>query len=131
MEAIGILLKKVGLREGVSSKNGQPWKTAEFLLEIPGNYVRHIKLDVRDGQAGRIDRFDSMIGKTVKVSFDIDAHEYQGRWYNEIVTWGIMEYIAGQQIPKSSAVDEPAPTNGDPSAKETNQDGEKDDDLPF
>ena len=119
MEITGILLKKVGVREGVSPRNGNPWKTAEFLVEIPGQYPRHIKFDVRDGQVGRIDRFESFVGKTVTVSFDIDAHEYQNRWINELNAWGVMEYVAGRQTPQTKY--EPAqPTNG-----------EQVDDLPF
>ena len=93
MEIQGILVKKVGEREGVSQRNGQPWKIAEYLVEIPGQYPRHIAFRVSDGQVGRIARFDSLIGKTVTVSFDIDAHEYEGRWFNEINAWGILEYI--------------------------------------
>jgi hypothetical protein len=33
------------------------------------------------------------VGKTVTVSFDIDAHEYEGKWFNELAAWGIMEYV--------------------------------------
>ena len=93
MEITGILVKKVGEREGVSQRNGLPWKTAEFLVEVPGQYPRHTNFSVSDGQVGRISRFESLIGKTVTVSFDIDAHEYQGRWFNDITAWGIMEYV--------------------------------------
>ena len=93
MEITGILVKQVAVREGVSQRNGQPWKIAEYLLEIPGQYPRHICFRVSDGQVGRIARFDSLIGKTVTVSFDIDAHEHEGRWFNEIGAWGVMEYI--------------------------------------
>ena len=93
MELTGILVKKLGENEGVSQRTGVAWKSADFLLEIPAQYTRHIKFDVRDGQQNRIARFESMIGKTVTVSFDIDAHEYQGRWFNELQAWGIMEYV--------------------------------------
>ena len=93
MEITGILVKQVAVREGVSQRNGQPWKIAEYLVEIPGQYPRHIAFRVSDGQVGRIARFDSLVGKTVTVSFDIDAREYEGRWFNEINAWGILEYI--------------------------------------
>ena len=93
METTGILVKQIAIREGVSKSNGNPWKIAEYLVEIPGQYPRHIAFRVSDGQVGRIARFDSLIGKTVTVSFDIDAREYEGRWFNEINAWGILEYI--------------------------------------
>ena len=97
MEVIGILQQKLGERNGVSQRNGQPWRKAEFLLVIPGRFERHINLSVSDGQQQRIARFESLIGKTVNVSFDIDAHMFEGRWFNDIDAWGIMEYVPGQQ----------------------------------
>lgn len=112
MEITGILMRKLGERSGVSQRNGQPWKTAEFLVEIPGQYPHHVNFSVRDGQVGRIARFESMIGKTVTVSFDIDAHEYEGRWFNELGAWGIMEYVAGRQIPQTTVAPEPQQDGG-------------------
>ena len=93
MEVTGILIKKTSEREGVSKQSGMPWKIAEYLIEMPGQFPRHINFRVSDGQVGRLARFDSLIGKTVTVSFDIDAHEYEGRWFNELNAWGIMEYV--------------------------------------
>lgn len=112
MEITGILMRKLGEREGVSQRNGQPWKTAEFLVEIPGQYPHHINFSVRDGQVGRIARFESLISKTVTVSFDIDAHEYEGRWYNELGAWGVMEYVAGRQIPQTTVAPQPQQDGG-------------------
>lgn len=105
-------MRKLGERSGVSQRNGQPWKTAEFLVEIQGQYPHHVNFSVRDGQVGRIARFESMIGKTVTVSFDIDAHEYEGRWFNELGAWGIMEYVAGRQIPQTTVAPEPQQDGG-------------------
>lgn len=129
METTGILVKQVAVREGVSQRNGQPWKIAEYLLEIPGQYPRHICFRVSDGQVGRIARFDSLVGKTVTVSFDIDAHEYEGRWFNEINAWGILEYInltqraANMVASQNAQVQSPQP--------ESNKEGGNDGDLPF
>ena len=129
MEITGILVKKVGEREGVSQRNGLPWKTGEYLVEIPGQYPRHVNFSVRDGQVGRIARFDSLVGKTVTVSFDIDAHEHEGRWYNEINAWGIVEYVNATtrqaNIEAAQSGQQPSPT------EQQNQEGEKNDDLPF
>lgn len=92
MDVTGILCKKLRDQSGISKRNGNPWRVADFLLEIQGQYPRHIKFSVSDGQSQRIARFEQLIGKTVTVSFDIDAHERDGSWYNEIGAWGIMEY---------------------------------------
>lgn len=98
MEITGILVKKIGEREGISSKNGQPWKQAEFLLEVIGQHTKHICFVVRNGLSGRVAHFDSLVGKNVTVSFDIDAREYEGRWYNELNAWGVMEHVPDRKI---------------------------------
>ena len=143
-------MRKIGEREGVSQRNGYAWKIAEFLVEIPGQYPRHINFRVSDGQTGRIAHFESLIGKTVTVSFDIDAREHEGRWFNEINAWGVMEYVAGRKITQTQFAPEPQQDGGTgaaPSASATttgnapspqpqgtgdaNQEGGKADDLPF
>ena len=128
METTGILVKQIAIREGVSKSNGNPWKIAEYLVEIPGQYPRHIAFRVSDGQVGRIARFDSLVGKTVTVSFDIDAHEYEGRWYNEINAWGILEYINQTQRAANMVAAQNAQA---PAPQQEAKEGGKDDDLPF
>lgn len=138
MEITGILHQKLGQREGVSQSNGNPWKIAEYLVEIPGQYPRHTVFKVKDGQVGRIARFDSLMGKTVTVSFDIDAHknESDGRWFNDIVAWGIMEYVVGRKIPQTTVAPDQAhngANEGQKAAPEANtESGEANNDgLPF
>ena len=132
MEITGILVKQTSMNQGVSKQSGNPWKIAEYLLEVPGQYSRHVNFKVSDGQVGRLARFDSLIGKNVTVSFDIDAHEYKDRWFNEISAWGVVEYIdqttrqaniAAAQQQQDKATDE-TQTTGD-------KRGDGNDDLPF
>ena len=139
MEVTGILVKQLDVREGVSKRNGLPWKIGEYLVEIPGQYPRHIAFRVSDGQVGRLARFDSLIGKMVTVSFDIDAHDHEGRWFNEINAWGIMEYInttqraANMQAAQAASGQQqadPFPPQVDAQGNSVN-DGEKGDGLPF
>ena len=40
--------------------------------------------DVSDGESGRIERLGIRTGLVMKVYFDIDAREKDGRWYNTI-----------------------------------------------
>ena len=108
MKQTGILLKKLGETSGVSQNTGNAWKNAEFLMEVPGQYPQHINFKVADGQSGRIAHFENHIGKTVTVSFDIDAREYNGRWYNDVKAWGCEEYVAGQAA-QQQAVQQTAP----------------------
>lgn len=95
MEITGIIIKKLSEREGVSKRTGSKWKTADFLFEVPGMYPRNIVFTVKDGQTGRVGYFEGMMGRTVVVSFGIDAHEHEGRWYNEVGAYGVRVYQAG------------------------------------
>jgi len=137
MEITGILVKQTSLKEGVSKQSGNPWKIAEYLVEVPGQYPRHAVFRVSDGTVGRIARFDSLVGKMVTVSFDIDAHEYEGRWFNEVGAWGIMEYIdqtTRQANIAAAQAQQPAdgakPT-AQPAATQPTEEEAKGDDLPF
>ena len=103
MEVRGKLTQKVGERKGVA-QNGTEWRRAEFLVEVPGRFPTKIVFSVRNVQ-NRIERFESLIGKDVEVSFDINAREYQGRWFNDVEAWGILNLedikSAGQQTQQS------------------------------
>lgn len=141
MEITGILVKQTSLKEGVSKTNGNPWKIAEYLVEVPGQYTRHTVFRVSDGTVGRVARFDGLVGKMVTVSFDIDAHEYEGRWFNEISAWGVMEYIdqttrqanmaAAQTQQPSAAQTQQSGTAGTGTAEPQPTESKDGDDLPF
>ena len=116
MEQTGILLRKLDEHSGVSQRTGNAWRNADFLMEVPGQYPQHINFTVADGQAGRIAHFEKHIGKTVTVSFDIDAHEYNGRWYNEVKAWGCKEYVAGQAAQQQAVQQTAPPASESPAA---------------
>ena len=101
MEVIGILAQKLNELGGINQNNGQAWKKANYLIEIPGNYPKRMVVSVMDGMEGRIARFDTRLGKTVVVRFEIDAREYNGKWYNDLRAWGCKEYVAGNTAPQS------------------------------
>ena len=129
MDVKGTLKEKTYEQEGVSKKNGNPYKVAEYLLEIPGDYVKHAVFKVMNGQNDRIARFDSMIGKMVTVSFDINAREYNGHWYNELSAWGIIENNPQKTEQKQDSFDELKQKDAVAAAAvKLNEQGEK---LPF
>lgn len=40
----------------------------------------------------KIQQMNIQVGQMLTVSVDIDAHEYQGRWYNQIRAWKAVPY---------------------------------------
>lgn len=90
MEFIGNLVEKLSEREG-DGKNGH-WKIASFLLQTVEMYPKRMVVDVNDSEmVKRIEKFEALVGKNVKVAFDIDAREYNGRWFNSLRAFGIKE----------------------------------------
>lgn len=69
------------------------------------------------------------MGETLTVSFDIDAHEYNGRWFNDISAWKVERNavtpgsVPPLDIPQSTAM--PAENESMSNAVD------KVDDLPF
>lgn len=64
-EFVGLLKSKTIDREG-DSQNGH-WRIAQFLLETVEMYPKKMVVDVRDGAFRRIEEFESLIGKNVRV----------------------------------------------------------------
>lgn len=124
MEITGIIAQKLGESKGTSAKTGMPWRNAEFLVEVPGEYKRHIKFKVRDGQYNLIARFEALIGKMATVSFNFDANEQKkdgiktGQWFNEIIAWGVLEYKP-EQITAGEAIEQAKQAQAEQPAGET------------
>ena len=79
MQFKGIIQTILPIRQGVSSKSGNPWRSQEFVVrddtqKFPESYV----FEVFNKDIG------AQVGDEVEVSFDGDAREYNGRWYNSL-----------------------------------------------
>ena len=85
MEIQGKVIAVLEARSGVSARG--EWKSQDYVIETHDAYPRKMVFGVFG--ADRISRFNIQVGQEVTVSFDIDAHEYQGRWFNSIRAWNI------------------------------------------
>ena len=108
MEIEGIITAVFAKQSG-TSKNGKEWTKQDFILEVEGQYLKHI-LFTRMG-ADKIEKYPTINGQHVKVSFDIDAREYNGKWYNSITAWKVDNLDGGnlRSIPKSNDIDNSSP----------------------
>ena len=96
MELIGKIIQALPERSGVSARSGSEWRLATYVLEVQGDrFPRHMAFEIFGSD--RIQQFNIQVGETVRVSFDIDAHEYQGRWYNTIRAWNIDRNLEASQ----------------------------------
>ena len=82
MELTGKIIAVLPERSGTSSRTGSEWKAGSYVLETMDQFPRKMVFDVFG--ADRIAQFAINVGDVLTVSFDIDAHEYQGRWFNSL-----------------------------------------------
>ena len=81
MEIEGKIIFALEPKTGTSARG--EWKVQEFVLEtLDGQFSRKMVFSVFGEE--RLQRFNIQVGQDVKVSFDIDAREYNGRWFNSI-----------------------------------------------
>jgi len=92
MDLTGRIISVLQPRSGVSSRTGNPWMTQEYVMEIPGQYPRHMVFNIFGED--RIKQFNIQMGEDVTVSFDIDAREFNGRWYNDIRAYNVTRGVA-------------------------------------
>lgn len=82
MDITGRIIAVLPERSGISQRSGSEWKAGSYVLETQEQYPKKICFDVFG--ADRIQQFNIQVGEMMTVSFDIDAHEYNGRWFNSI-----------------------------------------------
>lgn len=87
MELQGKVIAVLPERSGVSARG--EWKSQDYVIETHDQYPRKMVFGVFG--ADRISRFNIQVGQEVTVSFDIDAHEYQGRWFNNIRAFDVRQ----------------------------------------
>lgn len=123
MEFVGQLVQKLGERSG-DSQNGH-WRIAQFLLREVTMYPKNLVVDVRDDSYGKIEQFEQLIGKNVKVEFEINASTYTKdgieRWFNNVRAYRIKD-IAQEQAKEAERAEQQQ--SDDPFAQAAN-------DLPY
>lgn len=87
MEITGKIINVLPERGGVSQRTGTPWKVGSYVIETIEQYPKKCLFEVFGED--RIKQFNVQVGQMLKVSFDIDAHEYNGRWFNGIRAWKV------------------------------------------
>ena len=101
MEIQGKVIAVLPERSGVSARG--EWKSQTYVIETQEQYPKKMAFDVFG--ADRLAQFNIQSGEVINVSFDIDAQEYQGRYFNQIRAWNVTKVSqqAAQQAMASSA----------------------------
>jgi hypothetical protein len=87
MELSGRIIAVMEAKSGTSSKTGNPWMMQGYVIEVPGQYPRRCAFTVFGED--RIKQLNIQNGEDLTVYFDIDAREYNGRWYNDFRAYAV------------------------------------------
>lgn len=131
MEITGKITYVLPERSGTSARG--EWKAQSFVVETKDQYPHKMVFSVFGAE--RLQRFNIKANDEVTVFFDIDAHEYQGRWFNDIRAYDVrhVDAAAGAAAGQAAAAD-PQTTQAAPAPfppAQPDAAGESTDDLPF
>ena len=131
MELQGRIIAVLPPKTGTSTRG--EWKVQEYVVETHDAYPKKMVFSVFGDD--RISRFNIQLGQEVTVSFDIDAHEYNGRWFNSIRAFDVRlvdpASVAAQPGVVPGAAFGPVPAAQPTPVQPAAQTEEKVDDLPF
>ena len=93
MEIQGKTIVVLPERSGVSQRGNQ-WRSISYVLETQEQYPKKLAFDVTND---KIDQLNIQLGEILTVQFDINAREYNGRWFNSVNAWNVIRQT--QQAP--------------------------------
>jgi hypothetical protein len=92
-----------------SGKNG-PWKKQDIIVETEGTYPKKICISV---WGDKIDEKLLIPGSMLRIDFDIESREYNGRWYTDIKAWRITPQAESSEGPEPGSFDSMPPPEGE------------------
>lgn len=84
MEITGKTIVVLPIESG-TSKNGNAWQKQCFVVETNDLYPKKICFQLFGDRIKDCPK----VGEDVKVSFDIESREYNGRWYTQLSAWKV------------------------------------------
>ena len=127
MEFSGKVIAILPARTGVSKSTGNEWKVQSYVVENHDQYTRRMCFEVFGGD--KIDQFNIQMGEELNVSFDIDARQWNDKWFNTIRAWKVERVQEGAANTQPAA--EPVPPFAPEPAPFPGSDSNSTDDLPF
>ena len=97
MEISGKIIVALEPRSGQSARTGNNWVVQSYVVETHEQYPKRCVFDIFGED--RIKEANIKVGDEVTVSFDIDAREYQGRWFNSVRAWRVQHVVEGAGVP--------------------------------
>ncbi len=84
MQITAKIIQLLPLQTG-TGKNGQ-WKKQYIVVETNEQFAKKICVTIWGDKA---DPSILKVGNQLKIDFDIESREYNGKWYNDIKAWRV------------------------------------------
>lgn len=97
MQLIATLTQILPLQTG-SGKNGT-WKKQEIIVETDGQYPKKVCVALWGDKA----ETPLNIGQKLKIDFDVESREYNGKWYTDVKAWKVEATDGASQTPQTSS----------------------------
>lgn len=85
-EITGKIIAVLPTKSGTSAR-GTQWSSQTAVIETHEQYPKRVAFDVL---GDRIAEFNLHVGEEVTVSFDINAREFNGKWFNSVNAWNVV-----------------------------------------
>ena len=85
-EITGKIIAVLPTKSGTSAR-GTQWSSQTSVIETHEQYPKRVAFDVL---GDRIAEFNLQVGEEVTVSFDINAREFNGKWFNSVNAWNVV-----------------------------------------
>jgi hypothetical protein len=136
MDFTGKIIAILPKKNGVGKTSGNAWSVQEYVIEdaVSNQYPRRMCFEVFGDD--RIAQFNIQMGEDLTVSFDVDARQWQDRWFNSIRAWKVERVAATPDAAPAPPYGAPAPAYGGapvppPAAPFAPMPADDKDDLPF
>ena len=108
MEIQGKVIQILPQQTGVS-KTGNPWAVQPFVIETLEQYPKKVHIELFGSD--RINNNPFAVDEVVKVQFDIESREFNGRWYTSLRAWKVEkdQQAAGDSAAPSAPLPAAAP----------------------
>lgn len=127
MEITGKIIAACPEQSG-TSRAGNAWKKRVYVLETQETYPKKVAFDLF---GDRVDQYPLNVGDSVKVSFDINSREFNGRWYTDISAWKVEPADSSAQSTPNTTQDPFGNIPTPPPSVPDFSGGNSDEELPF
>lgn len=106
MEEHGKVIAILNAQTGTSARTGNAWFSQSYVIEIDGRYTRKVAFNLWGRENN--ERAAIRLGEYITVLAEVEAHEFQGRWFNEVRAYDIQKggqsVLRGEFVPQVQAV---------------------------